>query len=99
MIGNATSSWRLPGRRRAVAQAVDAYAEWRRECVAVRNAYRTWRAASALDEPWAFDAYTEALDREEGAAMLYARRMRRAGRLDDTALVRQLAQIATWSGA
>lgn len=90
--------WRLRDRRRVVGQAIDAYAEWRFECVAVRNTYRAWRAASALDEPWAFDAYTKALDREEGAAMLYARRMRRAGRLDETGLARRLAQIETGYG-
>jgi hypothetical protein len=75
------------GKRRAAADnALAAYVEWRRECDAVRVAYRTWRDARALDEPRAFDAYKAALDREESAAVLFARRMRRAHRLAETGL-------------
>jgi hypothetical protein len=52
----------------------------------VGNAYRRWVIAGALDRPLAFDAYTAALDREEGAARLYARLMRRARGLAETAV-------------
>jgi hypothetical protein len=90
--------WRSGRRRAAVDSALAAYREWRRESVAVRVAYRAWRGASALDEPRAFDAYTAALEREEGAAVLYARRMRRARRLVETGLAFQLAESQTGSG-
>ena len=87
------------GRRRAAADnALAAYLEWRRECDAVRVAYRTWRGARPLDEPRAFDAYKAALDREESAAALFARRMRRAHRLAETRLALQLAQSQTGFG-
>jgi len=52
--------------------AVAGYAQWRGECAAVRNAYRRWVGASAADKPFAFYAYTTALDREEHAASRYA---------------------------
>jgi hypothetical protein len=87
------------GKRRAAADnALAAYVEWRRECDAVRVAYRTWRDARVLDEPRAFDAYKAALDREESAAVLFARRMRRAHRLAETGLALQLAQSLTGLG-
>jgi len=91
---------RRSARRRALVEsAVAAYTKWRRECAAVGNAYRRWVIASALDRPLAFDAYTAALDREEDAAQLYARLMRRAGRRAETGLAQQLAKLQTGSGA
>lgn len=87
------------GRRRAAADnALAAYVEWRRECDAVRVAYRAWRGARPLDEPRAFDAYKAALDREESAAVRFARRMRHAHRLVETGLALQLAQSQTGFG-
>jgi hypothetical protein len=86
-------------RRRAVVEAaVAAYSQWQEECAAVRSAYRRWASASAVDEPLAFDAYKAALDREQHAATLYARLIRRAGRLVEIALAGQLAQVQTSSG-
>lgn len=35
--------------RELVDDAVSAYREWRRECGAVRNAYRRWTGASSLE--------------------------------------------------
>jgi hypothetical protein len=91
---------RRHARQRALVDAtVVAYTQWRRECAAVRNAYRQWKGASAFDRPLAFDAYNAALDREEGAAKLYARLMRRAGQLAETGLAHQLVQIPLSSGA
>jgi hypothetical protein len=78
---------------------VAAYTQWRGEGAAVGNAYRRWPIASTLDRPLAFDAYTAALDREEGAALVYARLMRRASRLAETGLAQQLAKLQTGSGA
>ena len=87
------------GRRRAAADnALAAYTEWRSERDAVRDAYRTWRDAHALDEARAFDAYKAALDREESAAVRFARRMRQAHRLVETGLALQLAQSQTGFG-
>jgi hypothetical protein len=78
-------------RRRAVVNAaVGAYVHWREECDAVRTAYRTWTAASASASWVAFEAYRAALDREEAAARTYARVMRRAGHLAETALAHQM---------
>jgi hypothetical protein len=85
--------------RALVDAAVVAYTQWRRECAAVRNAYRRWKSASAFDRPLAFDAHKAALDREEDAAKLYGRLMRRAGHLAEAGLARQLAQIHTSPGA
>jgi hypothetical protein len=55
----------------------------------VCDAYRRWVLGCALDERSAFHAYTAALDREERAAMRYARMMRRAGRSGETGLALQ----------
>jgi hypothetical protein len=91
---------RRSARQRALVDAaVVAYTQWRWECAAVRNAYRQWKSAGAFDRPLAFVAYNAALDREEGAAKLYARLMRRAGHLAEAGLARQLAQIQISSGA
>ena len=75
-----------------------AYDEWRNECAAVRNAYRRWVSARALDERSAFDAYTAALDREERAAMRYARLIRCAGRSAEAGLAPQLARVQPGHG-
>jgi hypothetical protein len=83
-------------RRRALVEAaLTAYHEWASECASVRNAYHRWLAAGAMDEPFAFDAYKAALDREENAARHYARVLRRARHLTDTGLALELARIAT----
>jgi hypothetical protein len=72
---------------------VAAYFGWCRESAAVRNEYRSWTGARGVDKPLAFVAYNAALDREEGAAKLYARLLRRAGHVAETGLAHQLAQI------
>jgi hypothetical protein len=86
-------------RRVAVDAMVAAYSDWRRECAAVRNAYRSWASARAVDKSLAFVAYNAALDREERAAKLYARLLRRTGHVAETGLAHQLAQIQITSGA
>jgi hypothetical protein len=90
---------RAARRRAAVEAAVAAYSQWRGECAAVRRAYRRWASASAVDEPLAFNAYAAALDREQRAATLYARLMRRAGHLVEIGLAHQLAQVQNSSAA
>jgi hypothetical protein len=83
------------GRGRPPAAVVVAYVEWSSECAAVRNAYRQWTRASAVEKRAAFDAYEAALDREEDAASRYAQRMRRAGYIEGTGRADQLAQTET----
>ncbi|MGO9898794.1 MAG: hypothetical protein ACLP0J_03665 [Solirubrobacteraceae bacterium] len=51
------------------------------------------RAASKPNEPFAFHCCECALVREERAAGVYARMVKRAGRLPDISLVLQLEQI------
>jgi hypothetical protein len=79
--------------RALVDAAVTAYAQWRSERAAVRAAYRRWIAAGAADNLLAFDAYNDALDREEHAANRYARLISRAGAMPETAVLHQLARI------
>ncbi len=60
---------RLPsplGRR-----ASAAYADWRKECRAVRITYDRWRHADRDVEQFTWAAYVAALDREERAAHTY----------------------------
>jgi hypothetical protein len=62
--------------RRSVDQladmAIDAYLNWREECVALQDAYEAWTHAGAEQPPFAFEAYRRALDGEERAANAYA---------------------------
>ena len=58
---------------RAVDEVIDAYVDWRQECITVSEAYQRWRSAAREDGALAFRAYLAALDREERAAEVYAR--------------------------
>jgi hypothetical protein len=92
-------STRSARQRALVEAAVSAYTQWRRECDAVRDAYRRWVSASKVDKPFAFAAYRAALDNEDHAARRYARLMLRAGRLREIGPAHQLAQIeASYGG-
>ena len=84
MRPNSTSSGAR--RRRDVDDAFDAYVCWREECIAVDRAYSAWTRARLADAALAFDAYTDALDREERAANIYVRLMGQLGQLLDTGL-------------
>jgi hypothetical protein len=79
--------------RALVDASIAAYGEWRKECQAVQNADRRWVRANALEESFAFDAYREALDREEHVARRYASVVSRASNLPETGLAHQLASI------
>jgi hypothetical protein len=72
--------------RQTVDEAVLAYVEWREECTAVWDAYRRWARAPSADAAFAFGEYTSALDREQGAATVYAELMRHVGHLVETGL-------------
>lgn len=79
------------GRRRADVDAViSAYSAWRQESAAVRTAYGRWTRAATRDAGVAFAAYQTALDREERAADLYARLLRRAPGRPELELAKQL---------
>jgi hypothetical protein len=58
-------------------EAVDAYVEWREECVEVRDAYRRWSTAPVSHVTNAFHEYVAALNNEEHAANRYAQLIRR----------------------
>jgi hypothetical protein len=68
-------------RRRLVDEVMDAYVDWREECIAVSDAYGGWAAAEASDAALAFGAYVAALDIEERASQVYADLIGRAGDL------------------
>ena len=57
--------------------AMVAYAEWRFSCTAVWAAYQHWSSAGRAQEELAHSAYAAALDREDAAAHVYARLVRR----------------------
>ena len=81
-------------RRLAIAEAAAAaYTDWRVACAVVGHAYAQWRANDSLEDALAYQDYRAALDREELAAHEYARVMKRAGRLPETAAIHQLARI------
>lgn len=62
-----------------VDSAIDAYVCWREESTDAREAYRRWSGAGKADRQLASCAYVAALDREEIAASVYARAVRRLG--------------------
>ena len=53
-------------------EAIQAYVDWREECIAVSDAYKRWACAAIDDAAGAFAAYSAALDREECASDAYA---------------------------
>ncbi len=60
---------------------ISAYVDWREACRLVHDAYRSWATATGPHARVAFWRYTAALDREEGAAEVYASLVRRGGHL------------------
>jgi hypothetical protein len=67
--------------RKQVDKMLDAYIEWRGACLLVSDAYRNWSSATGPDVTAAFVWYVTALNREERAADVYARLVRRVGDL------------------
>jgi hypothetical protein len=60
---------------------LDAYVDWHEACLLVNDGYRNWSSATGPDVTAAFVGYMPALDREERAAEIYARLVRRVGDL------------------
>jgi hypothetical protein len=69
---------------RLVDEAAHAYVDWRKECLAVWDAYGRWTGARTVDARLAFAAYKAALEIEEQACAFYASVIRRAGNLVTT---------------
>jgi hypothetical protein len=67
----------------AVTGVFAAYTEWRTDCAAATETYRSWVTAPASEKAAAFAVYSAALDWEEYAANRYASLMRRAGQLQE----------------
>ena len=78
---------------------LDAYTAWKAECAAVCSAYTSWTSAATSDTSVAFAAYHVALDREERAAAVYARRLSHARCRPEIDVARQLAQLPVPFGA
>jgi hypothetical protein len=70
--------------KQIVDDALNAYVDWREECIEVWNAYGSWASAPPKDVRRAHAAYRAALDREEAAAKVYAGLMKRVGHLVET---------------
>jgi hypothetical protein len=51
---------------------IEAYLEWREECVCVRISYDDWTSSIDAEAGSAFSAYRAALEREERACHIYA---------------------------
>jgi hypothetical protein len=78
--------------RSLIDTAVEAYVEWREESASVWDAYRCWRGADAGEAGVTFWAYRAALEREEQAALVYARHM------EEVALAGRSAAAVTSDG-
>jgi hypothetical protein len=87
-------------RRRIVDEMVDAYVDWREECLAVDEAYECWRRGPRAEATFAFAAYHAALDYEERAAERYAELLGQLNRfhVDDLEALPGLAVAAAWEG-
>jgi hypothetical protein len=81
------------GRRQVVDAAVDAYLDWRDDCVLLEAAYSAWADAGRTDRALRFDVYQRALDREECTASAYAALIQSVGDLVEPGLALQLAEI------
>jgi hypothetical protein len=76
----------LTGQRQSVDAAIAAYVEWRATCTELRSAYSRWARAPAADAELAYLTFRAALDREQAAAEVYARLMRKVGHLVESGL-------------
>lgn len=69
----------LSGRSRArlIDELMDSYVSWREQCLMVHEAYDRWVHGPRADREPSFEAYKIALDLEEHASSVYAKRVRR----------------------
>ena len=61
-------------RRELIDYLMDAYLDWREECIVLGDAYERWLTVSVAERTLAFAAYRAALDREQQASSVYADR-------------------------
>lgn len=87
-------------RRRIVDEMVDAYVDWREECMAVDDAYDDWQRGARVDAPFTFAAYRAALDYEQRAAERYAELLGQLSRfhVGDLGALPDLAVAVAWDG-
>jgi hypothetical protein len=87
-------------RRRIVDEMVDAYVDWREECVAVDDAYECWQRGPRAEALFTFAAYHAALDYEERAAERYAELVGQLSgfHVGDLEALPDLAVGAAWDG-
>jgi predicted aminopeptidase len=71
---------RLRRKNALIDEAMERYVEWREECAAVYDAYANWTNAPMEETDLPFAAYSAALDREQSAATVYGRALRRLER-------------------
>jgi hypothetical protein len=67
-------------RAEVIDEAIDAYVEWREECLFLVDAYQRWLSEADRDRRLAFAAYRAALDREQQASSVYESRCDRVAR-------------------
>jgi hypothetical protein len=84
---------RSTNQRQLADMAIDAYASWREDCVAVQDAYEAWTRNGAEHPPFAFEAYRRALDREERAANAYAELVTYIGAAPELSPAQRFADI------
>jgi hypothetical protein len=80
-------------RGQTVDAAVDAYLDWRDDCVLLEAAYCAWTDADRADRALTFDIYQRALDREECTANAYAELIRSVGHPVEPGPALQMAGI------
>jgi hypothetical protein len=67
--------------RKQVDKMLEAYVDWLEACLLVSDGHRNWSSATGPNITATFVRYMRALDREERAAEVYARLVRRVGDL------------------
>lgn len=67
-------------RRELIDHLMDAYIDWREECITLGDAYERWLTVAVAERSLAFAAYRAALDREQQASSVYADRFEMVSR-------------------
>jgi hypothetical protein len=67
-------------RRELIDHLMDAYIDWREECITLGDAYERWLTVAVAERSLAFAAYRAALDREQQASSVYTDRFEMVSR-------------------
>lgn len=81
-------------RRDLLDTMLEAWVDWREECLAVRDTYHRWSSIQPPNGPAEFAAYWNALDREERAASTYANTVRRLGGMIQAEHAHKIGRLA-----